>query len=62
MIKDHDFSNLRWPVSMAGEQKDRPFGYIKAFKKQEEYILQLYVYPIDFAEFCELIGSLNDFT
>jgi hypothetical protein len=47
---------------MAGEQKDRPFGYIKAFKKQEEYILQLYVYPIDFQEFCQLIGSLNDYT
>ena len=47
---------------MAGEQKDRPFGYTKAFKKQEEYILQLYVYPIDFQEFCQLIGSLNDYT
>ena len=39
MIKDEDHTNLRWPVSMAGEQKDRPFGYLKAFKKQEEYIL-----------------------
>jgi hypothetical protein len=39
MIKDEDHTILRWPVSMAGEQKDRPFGYLKAFKKQEEYIL-----------------------
>lgn len=33
---------------MAGEQKDKPFGYIKAVKRGEEFILSLYVYPIDF--------------
>jgi hypothetical protein len=31
MIKE-DCSNLRWPVSMSGEHKERPFGYIKAIK------------------------------
>ena len=62
MIKNEDYANLRWPVSMAGEQKDRPFGYLKAFKKQDEFILQMFVYPIDYAEFCQLIGSLNDYT
>ena len=63
MIKNEDYTSLRWPVSMSGEHKDRPFGYLKAFKKAEgDFILQMFVYPIDYAEFCQLIGSLNDYT
>jgi hypothetical protein len=44
---------------MAGEQKTRPFGYLKALESGE---MQLFVYPIDFVEFCQLIASLNDYT
>ena len=71
-------ANLRWPVFCAGELNKKPFGYIKAVHNnsiqpppgpqvndqdsKKEYTLQLFVYPVDFQEFCELMSSLNDYT
>ena len=53
----------KWPVYMSGESKAKSFGYIKACRLPSlEIVLHLYVFPLEYSEFCEIMRTLNEYT
>jgi hypothetical protein len=53
--------DMKWMIYIEDNFNDKPFGYIKIID-QFGLKLQMFVFPPDFIEFCQIMKSLNEYT